>query len=134
MLVDNAEDAIIFEQMNWGCGSNFLYAPAYRKYVKAEPDGKISLSSDEPFTFMIYENFTIGTADAVRIPEARNANCVELTEYWNDEECDVKLYCFGNRNVYIKDGKLKTDPLIRRKPETRRCSGYWKAPVWIIST
>ena len=130
VLVDNAEDAIIFEQMNWGCGSNFLYAPAYRKYVKAEPDGKISLSSDEPFTFMIYENFTIGTADAVRIPEARNANCVELTEYWNDEECDVKLYCFGNRNVYIKDGKLKTDPLIRRKPESNTKEGGNIAEAW----
>jgi beta-glucosidase len=68
VLVDRAEDAVVFEQLNWGCGSNFLYAPAYRKYVTVGADGKISLASDEPFTFMIFENFTIGTADAVRTP------------------------------------------------------------------
>ena len=130
VLVDRAEDAIVFEQLNWGCGSNFLYAPAYRKFVTAGPDGKISLASDEPFTFTIFENFTIGTADAVRMPEPRNANCVELTEYWNDEACDVKLYCFGNRNVYIGDGKLKTDPLARLKPESNTKEGGNVVEAW----
>ncbi len=130
VTVDRAEDAVVFEQLNWGCGSNFLYAPAYRKYVTVGPDGKISLASDEPFTFHIMENFTIGKADAVRTPEPRNANCVELTEYWNDEECGVKLYCFGSRNVYLEDGKLKTDPLARRKPESNTKEGGNVAEAW----
>lgn len=130
VLVDRAEDAVIFEQQNWGSGSNFLYAPAYRKYVTVAPDGKISLASDEPFTFMLMENFTIGKADAVRLPAPRNANCVELSEYWNDEECGVKLYCFGNRNVYLEDGKLKTDPLARRKPESNTKEGGNVAEAW----
>ena len=55
VLVDRAEDAVVFEQHNWGWGSHFLYAPAYGKYLTAGTDGKISLSSDEPFTFRIYE-------------------------------------------------------------------------------
>ncbi|MBR2824197.1 MAG: glycoside hydrolase family 3 C-terminal domain-containing protein [Clostridia bacterium] len=130
VLTDKAEDALIFEQLNWGSGSNFLYAPAYRKFVTVGTDGKISLASDEPFTFQIYENFTIGKADAVRKPEPRNANCVELTEYWNDEECDVKLYCFGNRNVYLADGKLKTDPLVRRRPESNTKEGGNVVEAW----
>ncbi|MBR6164904.1 MAG: glycoside hydrolase family 3 C-terminal domain-containing protein [Clostridia bacterium] len=130
VLTDRAEDAVVFEQQNWGSGSNFLYAPAYRKYLKAGIDGKISFSSDEPFTFQIFENFTIGTANAVRTPEARNANCVELTEYWNDEEGGVKLYCFGNRNVYLEDGKLKTDPLIRKQPESNTKEGGNIVEAW----
>ncbi len=130
VLVDRAEDAVVFEQLNWGCGSNFLYAPEYRKFATVGPDGKISLASDEPFTFMIFENFTIGTADAVRTPEPRNANCVELTRYWNDEECGVKLYCFGNRNVYLEDGKLKTDPLARKKPESNTKEGGNVVEAW----
>ncbi len=130
VLVDRAEDAVVFEQLNWGCGSNFLYSPAYRKYVTVGPDGKISLASDEPFTFMVMENFTIGKADAVRTPKPRNANCVELTEYWNDEACDVKLYCFGNRNVYLEDGKLKTDPLIRLQPESNTKEGGNLEEAW----
>ena len=130
VLVDRAEDAVVFEQLNWGCGSNFLYAPAYRKFATVSAEGKISLASDEPFTFMVFENFTIGKADAVRTPEPRNANCVELTEYWNDEECGVKLYCFGNRNVYLEDGRLRTDPLIRRKPESNTKEGGNVAEAW----
>ena len=130
ILTDRAEDAVVFEQLNWGCGSNFLYAPEFRKYVTVGMDGKISLASDEPFTFMVMENFTIGKADAVRTPKPRNANCVELTEYWNDEACDVKLYCFGNRNVYVEDGKLKTDPLIRRRPESNTKEGGNIEEAW----
>ena len=130
VLTDREEDAVVFEQMNWGCGSNFLYAPAYRKFAAAGPDGKISLSSDEPFTFQLMENFTIGMADAERKPEPRNANCVELTEYWNDEECGVRLYCFGNRNVYVEDGKLRTDPLVRKKPESNTKEGGNIVEAW----
>ncbi len=130
VLTDRAEDAIVFEQLNWGCGSNFLYAPAYRKYATVGDDGKISLASDVPFTFQIRENFTIGTADAVRTPEPRNANCVELTRYWNDEEGGVKLYCFGNRNVYLEDGKLKTDRLARIRPESNTKEGGNIAEAW----
>ena len=130
VLTDKAEDAVVFEQLNWGCGSNFLYAPAYRKFLTAGGDGKISLASDEPFTFQIFENFTIGKADAVRTPDPRNANCVELSEYWNDEECGVKLYCFGNRNVYLEDGKLKTDPLIRKKAESNTKEGGNEVSAW----
>jgi len=130
VLVDRAEDAIVFEQLNWGCGSNFLYAPAYKKFVTVDIAGKISLASDEPFTFMVMENITIGMADAERLPEPRNANCVELSEYWNDEECDVKLYCFGNRNIYLEDGKLKTDPLSRLQPESNTKEGGNVAEAW----
>ena len=130
VLVDKAEDAIVFEQLNWGCGSNFLYAPAYKKFVTVDMKGKISLASDEPFTFMVMENITIGMADAVRLPEPRNANCVELSQYWNDEECDVKLYCFGNRNIYLEDGKLKTDPLARLRPESNTKEGGNVAEAW----
>ena len=130
VLVDRAEDAIVFEQLNWGCGSNFLYAPAYKKFVTVDMEGKISLASDEPFTFMVMENITIGMADAVRLPEPRNANCVELSAYWNDEECDVKLYCFGNRNIYLEDGKLKTDPLFRLKPESNTKESGNVAEAW----
>lgn len=130
VLTDRAEDAVVFEQQNWGCGSNFLYAPAYRKYATVGMDGKITLSSDEPFTFTIFENFTIGKADAVRTPAPRNANCVELTEYWNDEACDVKLYCFGNRNVYLEDGRLKTDPLRRLRPESNTKEGGNVVEAW----
>ncbi len=130
VLVDRAEDAVVFEQINWGCGSNFLYAPAYRKYLTVGMDGKISLASDEPFLWFIFESFTIGTADAVRTPNPRNANCVELTEYWNDEEGDIKLYCFGNRNVYVEDGKLKTDPLVRRTAESNTKEGNNEESAW----
>ena len=131
VLVDRAEDAVVFEQTNWGCGSNFLYAPAYRKYAKVDPDGKISLSSDEPFTFMVFENFTIGTENAVRrMPDPKNANCVELSKYWNDEETDIRLYCFGNRNIYIEDGKLKTDPLRRKTAESDTKEGYNDISDW----
>ena len=130
VLTDRAEDAVLFEQLNWGSGSNFLYAPAYKKFAVAAPDGKISLASDEPFTFMILENFTIGTADAVRTPEPRNANCVELTEYWNDEEGGIRLYCFGNRNVYVEDGKLKTDPLARKRPDSNTKEGGNIVEAW----
>ena len=130
VLTDKAEDAVVFEQLNWGWGSNFLYAPDYRKFVTVGTDGKISLASDVPFTFQVMENFTIGKADAVRTPEPRNANCVELTEYWNDEECGVKLYCFGNRNVYLEDGKLKTDPLKRKMAESNTKEGGNIAEAW----
>ena len=133
VLTDRAEDAVVFEQLNWGWGSNFLYAPDYKKFVTVGTDGKISLASDEPFTFQIMENFTIGKADAVRMPEPRNANCVELTEYWNDEECGVKLYCFGNRNVYLEDGKLKTDPLARKMAESNTKEGGNIAEAWVGS-
>ena len=129
--MDKAEDAIVFEQRNWGWGSNFLYAPAYRKYARVDALGKISLSSDEPFTFTLMENFTIGTADAVRSTDTpRNANCVELTRYWNDEECGIKIYCFGNRNVYIEDGKLTTNPLVRKKPESNTKEGGNVVEAW----
>ena len=130
ILVDRAEDAVVFEQHNWGWGSHFLYAPAYGKYLTAGTDGKITLSSDEPFTFRIYENFTIGKADAVRLPEPRNANCVELSEYWNDEECDIRIYCFGNRNVYVENGVLKTDPLIRKTAESNTKEGGNEVSAW----
>ena len=130
VLVDKAEDAVVFEQLNWGCGSNFLYAPEYRKYVTVDMTGKITLSSDDPFAFMVMENFTIGKADAERMPNPRNANCVELSEYWNDEACNVKLYCFGSRHVYLEGGKLKTDPLSRLMPESNTKEGGNIAGAW----
>ncbi len=130
VLVDNAEDAIAFEQINWGSGSHFFYAPAYRKYLTVGVDGKISLASDEPYSWMVYESFTVGLADAVRLPDPKNANCVELTKYWNDEETDIRLYCFGNRNVYIENGKIKTDPLIRKTNDSDTKEGYNVAAAW----
>jgi len=129
-LVDRAEEAIVFEQINWGSGSHFLYAPAYRKYLIAGVDGKISLASDEPYAWMVYESFTIGPANAVRLPNPKNANCVELSEYWNDEETDIRLYCFGNRNVYIENGKLRTDPLIRKTNDSDTKEGFNVADAW----
>lgn len=130
VLVDHEEDAIVFEQINWGSGSHFLYAPAYRKYLTGGADGKISLSSDEPYAWMVYESFTIGLAYATRLPNPKNANCVELTQYWNDEETDIRLYCFGNRNVYIENGKLRTDPLIRKTNDSDTKEGYNVAAAW----
>ena len=130
VLVDHEEDAIVFEQINWGSGSHFLYAPAYRKYLTVGADGKISLSSDEPYAWMVYESFTIGLADATRLPNPKNANCVELTQYWNDEETDIRLYCFGNRNVYIENGKLRTNPLIRKTNDSDTKEGYNVAAAW----
>ncbi len=130
VTVDRAEQAVVFEQTNWGCGSNFLYAPAYHKFLTVGEDGKISLSSDDPFAWYVCESFTIGTAEAVRTPAPRNANSVELTEYWNDEEGGVKLYCFGNRNVYLEDGKLKTDPLVRIRAESNTKEGGNAAEAW----
>ena len=130
VLTEKAEDAVVFEQHNWGWGSHFLYAPAYRKYLTVDGNGKISLASDDPFTFRVFENFTIGKADAVRLPEPKNANCVELSEYWNDEECDIRIYCFGNRNVYVEDGKLKTDPLVRKTAESNTKEGGNEVDAW----
>ncbi len=130
VLVDHEEDAIVFEQINWGSGSHFLYAPAYRKYLTVGADGKISLSSDEPYAWMVYESFTIGLTDATRLPNPKNANCVELTQYWNDEKTDIRLYCFGNRNVYIENGKLRTDPLIRKTNDSDTKEGYNVAAAW----
>ena len=129
-LVDKKEDAIVFEQINWGSGSNFLYAPAYHKYLTVGMDGKISLASDEPFFWFIFESFTIGMADAERLPNPQNANSVELSRYWNDEEGEIRIHCFGNRNVYVEDGVLKTDPLIRRTAESNTKEGNNYAGAW----
>ncbi|MBR4457478.1 MAG: glycoside hydrolase family 3 C-terminal domain-containing protein [Clostridia bacterium] len=130
VLTDRAEDAVVFEQINWGSGSNFLYAPAYRKYLTAGADGKISLASDEPYSWMVYESFTIAPADAVRLPDPKNANCVEFDRYWNDEETDIRICCFGNRNVYLEDGKLKTDPLVRKTDGSDAKEGFNVAAAW----
>ncbi len=130
VTVDRAEDAVVFEQTNWGCGSNFLYAPAFRKYLTVAEDGKISLASDDPYAWYVCDSFTIGTADAERTANPRNANSVELTRYWNDEEGGVRLYCFGNRNVYLEDGKLKTDPLVRRQAESNTKEGGNSEEAW----
>ena len=130
ILVDRPEDAVIFEQTNWGSGSNFLYAPAYKKFLTVGMDGKISLASDEPFFWFIFESFTIGTADAVRMPNPRNANSVALSKYWNDEEGGIRIHCFGNRNVYVEDGKLRTDPLVRRTAESNTKEGNNDVMAW----
>ena len=130
VLVDRPEDAVVFEQTNWGSGSNFLYAPAYRKYLTVGVDGRISLASDEPFSWFIFESFTIGMADAERLPDPRNANSVELTRYWNDEEGAVRIHCFGNRNVYVENGRLRTDPLVRRKAESNTKEGNNDVASW----
>lgn len=133
VLVDQAEDAVVLEQTNWGSGSNFLYAPAYRKYLTVSMDGRISLASDEPFSWFIFESFTIGTAASVRLPEPQSANSVELSEYWNGEAGDVRLHCFGNRNVYVENGKLQTDPLIRRAAQSNTKEGNNEANAWVGS-
>ncbi len=130
VLVDRAEDAVVFEQTNWGSGSNFLYAPAYRKYLTVGTDGKVSLASDEPFSWFIFESFTIGTESAVRLPNPKNANCVELSEYWNDEEGGIRIYCFGSRSLWLEGDKLRTDPLIRREAESNTKEGNNQASSW----
>ncbi len=130
VLTDRAEDAVVFEQQNWGSGSNFLYAPAYRRFLSAGADGKLTLSSKEPFSWNLFELFTIGLADAERLPEPKNANCVEFSKYWNDEEEDIQICCFGNRNVYAEGGKLKTDPLVRRIDEGSAVEGTNYLSSW----
>ncbi len=130
VLVDGPGDAVVFEQTNWGCGSNFFYAPAYRKYLTVTEEGKLCLAGDEPFSWYVFESFTVGTAEAVRRAEPRNANSVELTEYWNDEEGEVRLYCFGNRNVYLEDGKLRTDPLRRVQAGSNTKEGGNAEEAW----
>ena len=130
VLVDRAGDAVVFERSDWGCGSNFLYAPAYRKYLTVDAKGKISLASDDPFAWFVYDSFTIGTADAERTPDPKNANSVELTRYWEDGGGDIKLHCFGNRNVYVEGGVLKTDPLIRKKDESNTKEGGNDVTAW----
>ncbi|MCR4777912.1 MAG: glycoside hydrolase family 3 C-terminal domain-containing protein [Lachnospiraceae bacterium] len=130
ILVDKAEDAVVFEQTNWGEGSNFLYAPAYRKFLTVGTDGKVSLGSDNPFSWFIFESFTIGTADSKRKNNPRNANSCELDKYWLDEEGGIKIHCFGNRNLYIKDGKLTTDPLERKKEESNTKEGGNDVSAW----
>ncbi len=133
VLTDREEDALVFESVNWGCGSVFLYVPALGRYLKAEADGSIRLSSAEPFAWQVTESFTIGTANAVRTPSPRNANCVELTEYWDDQPGDVRLYCFGNRNVYLENGYLRTDPLQRKKAESNTKEGGNEVDAWVGS-
>ncbi len=130
VLVDRAEDAVIFEQINWGSGSNFLYAPAYKKYLTVDMSGKISLASDEPFFWFIFESFTICMAGAEPIPDPRNANNAGFAKYWNDEEGVIHIHCFGRRNVYVEDGKLKTDPLIRRSAESNTKEGNNDIHAW----
>lgn len=133
VLTDRAEDSVVFEQQNWGEGSHFLYAPAYRRYLVAGADGRLTLSSREPFSWNLHELFTIGMADAERLPEPKNANCVEFSRYWNDEEEDVQVCCFGNRNVYAEDGKLKTDPLRRRSDADGAVEGTNYLNAWVGS-
>lgn len=130
VLTDRAEDAVVFEVTDWGSGSVFLFAPAYRKYLTVDTDGRISLSAGEPFSWTVCECFTAGAAGAVRLPEAKNANCVELSEYWRGEDGDITLHCFGNRNVYLEDGKLKTDPLVRKTGPADGREGYNSASAW----
>ncbi|MBQ9324683.1 MAG: glycoside hydrolase family 3 C-terminal domain-containing protein [Clostridia bacterium] len=133
VLVDRAEDAVVFEQTSWGEGSHFLYAPAYRKYLTADKDGRIHLASDDPFAWNVCDSFTIGMADAVILQEARNANCLELSQYWNSGEGDVRLYCFGRRSVYVQDGKLHTDPLRRYTANGASKEGDNNAESWVGS-
>ncbi len=130
VLTDRAEDAVVFESMNWGEGSCFFYAPAFRRYLTVRPDGRITLDSEDTFAWNVVDSFTVGTAAAVRKPVPRNANCVELTEYWQDEAGDVRLYCFGNRSVYVRDGKLQTDPLVRRTAESNTKEGANDVTAW----
>ena len=118
VLVDRAEDAVVFEHTNWGEGSNFLYAPAYRKYLTVANDGTVSLGSDDFFAWFVVDSLTIGPAGAKRLPHPRNANNVELDSYWNDEPGDINIYCFGNRTFYVDEGVLRADRLIRTDPET----------------
>ncbi len=134
VLTDRKEDAVVFEQTGWGSGSHFLYAVAYGKYLSAALDGTISLSSGEPFSWHVFESFTIAAEDARRMPDPRNANCAEFSRYWEDEETGIRLYCFGSRNVYVEDGRLATDPLIRKKAESNAKEGGNEADAWAGSS
>lgn len=130
ILVDRAEDALVFEQTNWGSGSNFLYAPELDRYVTVSVDGTVSLASEEPFSWFVFESLTIGAEDAVRLPDPQNANGVALDKYWNDEEGGIRIHCFGNRNLYVENGRLRTDPLIRRSAESNTKEGNNDANAW----
>ena len=117
VLVDKAEDAVVFEHTNWGEGSNFLYAPAYGKYLTVGNDGTVSISSSDPYAWFVVDSLTIGTADAVKkTTPPRNANNIELNKYWEDEPGDIKIYCFGKRSFRVSDGVLMTDPLRKIQP------------------
>ncbi|MBR6321424.1 MAG: glycoside hydrolase family 3 C-terminal domain-containing protein, partial [Lachnospiraceae bacterium] len=117
VLVDKAEDAVVFEHTNWGEGSNFLYAPAYRKYLTVEKNGRVCLNSDDPYAWFVVDSLTIGTADAVKkTTPPRNANNIELDKYWDDEDGGIKIYCFGKRSIRVENGVLMTDPLRKIEP------------------
>ncbi len=131
--VDRPEDAVTFESTNWGQGSTFLYAPAYKKFLTVDPEGTVSLASDDPFAWFIYDSFTIGTEGAVKTPAPRNANSVELTEYWDGGAGNIRIYCFGNRNLYIDRGVLTTDRLARRTAESNTKEGGNDVSDWVGS-
>ena len=131
--VESAGEALVFEQTNWGGGSNFFYAPAYDRYLTVDAEGTVSLASDDPFAWFVTDSFTVGTAGAARTPNPKNANCVELTEYWDDAPGDIRLYCFGSRSVYLDGGRLKTDRLRRREAESNTKEGGNEAGAWVGS-
>ena len=74
-----------------------------------------------------------GLAEAVRLPNSKNVDCVGLTEYRNGEEADIRLYCFGNRNDYIETGKIKTVPLVRKTNDSGIKEGCNAAAAWACS-
>ena len=53
-----------------------------------------------------------------------------FTKYWNDETDVIHIHCFGKRNVYVENGKLKTDPLIRRSAESNTKEGNNDIHAW----
>jgi len=134
LALTDRQHALELERTDWGEGSNFLYAPAYGKYLTAREDGRICLASDEPFAWHVYESFTIAAADAKALPEPRNANCIAFDRYWEAGGGDVRLYCFGKRSVYIRDGVLVTDPLRRLRPQGAAKEGGNEADAWAGST
>ena len=130
VLVDKAEDAVIFEHTNWGEGSNFLFAPAYGKYLDVDKEGKVSIRALDPFAWFVTTSFTIGEKGAQCLPVPRSANSIELDRYWNDEPGEIQIYCFGKCALRVVDGKLCTDPLVRAAAESNTKEGGNVAESW----
>lgn len=116
ILVDSADDAVLFVHTSWGAGSNFLYAPEYKKYVRLNEDGSFTLETEVAFLWYIMESLTIAPAKGVnRLDDPHNANMVEFDKYWDGSEEDVIIYGFGARPVFVNDGVIKSNPIEKKE-------------------
>ena len=123
ILVDNRVDAVVFEHTNWGCGSNFLYAPAFGKYVILTDEGPLKIASKDPFEWFIKESLTIAPKGAEKLPNPKNANLMEFDRYWEDADEEICIYGFGARVIFAEDGVLTGGDLSAKKKQTATLEG-----------